>query len=618
MHRTDTSEAPVRAYPLVSELFPDATKASPPYMDWPTCPVLLVQFDRDYSVSFHEDEEETSFRPLKPCRQLFKDFLRGLGLGEYDVNIVHIRDVVDPHWGECCFKWPRNLRWKALPVAMEPDWILDIEDLWGFDVGSAADGDERRRLQQRGGRRSVLYGGQFPASYKLLTGVGIIVLDTTRLTDDALVFVGRMLQTCEHGTGIRICHFDGKDFAEISLSMILGRTRLAEPEARFAYSYEINAVVLMNRALYQIALEEDISRERVQIFMPRLRRHGSRFGHPLSLQVLHWLDQNVAETATRALFESSNIWATLANVSACPFYEVSEDGKQFSFVWKGTGKYPEWRLGPFDTFVHKRDGVISTPRGCLWSVVKDGYWNGLVGLTDDGRWALTRRGRRFLELIGRRATCDLDVMLRWRTADGRLGSPGDVPAMDRWLNRVFRSVKRHVAGLPASPFTETQAAPWREFGRNAKVVRGWVAHLDQAAMEDGSVRDAVARLVVETGGKDWRTANVWVEERYLGIAARRKTYSVWAGVPLGIFGETRSPRAESYPWNRVDFAPIDEVARRALDDVPEPLVGLLAAGGFGLHNVRTTSDEPKPLIDVVSRPGSEFDDRFTGRDVFCD
>ncbi len=118
---------------------------------------------------------------------------------------------------------------------------------------------------------------------------------------------------------------------------------------------------------------------------------------------------------------------------------VVRNAQGMTMRWPGTGRWPvlEAAFSPWDD-------VLSFERACHALVC-----SGLARLPEEDAPAgtpasPTETGLRLLEVLPP-AMEDPDVMLRWRGGEGGLPRDEDVPAMDRWVNDIFRKLKRRLA-----------------------------------------------------------------------------------------------------------------------------------------------------------------------------
>ena len=366
---------------------------------------------------------------------------------------------------------------------------------------------------------------------------------------------------------------------------------LVEPGDRFAHSYAANAVILCSRALYQIAWERNDSRGRVEIAFPTLSRYHWQFGDPLSMHLLFLLSRRGGTAVRRAVH---GVVQESADALRNPLL-TNHAGGTHHFAVEGSGRYPAWRSGPHAfSDGYRRDLPPESPGGMIPHKLQ---LLDLIGAAEDGSWALTERGHRFVELVGP-ALDDPDVLLRWRAPDGRNGNQADIPAMDRWLNKAFRAVKRKVSDLRPSPLLEARETWTGACSVRRKVVRGWSLRLTAEDMADPAVAAAVADLEAARRGR-WCDGTAGVE-RDLDDRLRPEPpaeATVWCGVPFGVF----LPGAihQNPPWYRRKMGGFDARAAAALEAVPEPLRGRLAASGPrpSIRELPHTEDPEETLVE---------------------
>ena len=208
---------------------------------------------------------------------------------------------------------------------------------------------------------------------------------------------------------------------------------LGEPMLRFRYSYKVNFIAIAGKALeHALSAPDPEAMSLHQAVFPapwrddprldaaildavRKRKLAPGVVHPYALQVLYGLRRRGRVPLTRDTVdwrERNDSWRTdLA-------YLGDKDG-----LWRGTGKYEPVRFP--GTLVDD----ISYELAHLMLIRKDG--NGL---------GLSSNGEAFLDALHPDCS-DPDLPMRWR---GWPLTGNDQEAMDTWIRRVFRKMKKGV------------------------------------------------------------------------------------------------------------------------------------------------------------------------------
>jgi hypothetical protein len=412
------------------------------------------------------------------------------------------------------FAWRRNVGWKSLPSLTSPSYrggycprsFMDDAGLW-HDVH-----DERTSL----------------LSPVLSRGSRLLIVSDYAYDDRAIHKVASLA-----GPGIadiEMMHFNGQTLRPIAPAEIERIRWKYAAHDRFLFNYGQNMYVICGRAWVAAAREFGRTQAQVEVSVPSPIRYGSlssRLSDPIALQMLYALHDHgpTMEASGRRLRDPHS--GAIAAMETFPFFE-RQDG-HFTFSWQGSGKYAPWRLDmgtPDDrtSRMYEWGGIIH--------VIKDLVAAGLVGLAD-GKAVITPLGGRFLDLLGRQGH-DPDMPLRWRTVDGRFGAPEDIPAMDRWLNRTFRGLKRATARLPASPPTEETETKWPRVGENRVLVRGYMASLDTSKLEAPVVQALIAEFTKHESVTPLKDRRFGVVRSDVGFGQEEQVLGLWIGIPLAI------------------------------------------------------------------------------------
>jgi hypothetical protein len=293
--------------------------------------------------------------------------------------------------------------------------------------------------------------------------------------DDRLIWEAVSPVWCHRKASFRITLLTGKMW-DVSKELSFGDVSRLEKKFRghdrFVANYMFNMLTIGGRARYQAGREagppgllwaegrlynEDYPQDQID---------ANSLVTPAALPLLDALAKAGAAVDFDLSddYEQQNFPRTL---SQAPFF--AREGDCLFFDWAGTGKWPRLRVGS-GRWEHGRFLYRQKDSGEQYRFVTGSFfWCGYAALFN-GRTAITPYGLRYLELIGADMV-DPDVMLRWRTEDGRIATEDDIPACDRWLHTKFRALKRRVSSLPASPFSEPDIPVSNP--RNKLVIRGY-------------------------------------------------------------------------------------------------------------------------------------------------
>jgi hypothetical protein len=503
------------------DLFDLPSPPSTPYEpepDWQNRPVVVysVRRDDDYVIKGRD-----KFRELGA-------FLREIGdLGYKPTDVIDIQ----PDASIASFRWPRNLSWKSLPLIEAPDYRgghcpRSVLDDAGMQRGVRTANSPRSDL---GGEHSIERSPIINASTRVL-----VVADYERA--DRTIFEVSAVAGPELA-GPALIHFDGTRLEPINADEIAEIRRHYSAHERFVFNHALNLFVIGGRAWVKAAREHGYTQQHVEYYVPQPNLNW-RTAHPLALQILYSLRAHGAvakEQGKSAIYDLHKSPARM--VSALPFFRI--EGNHLVFEWKGSGRYAPWieDLGPFEHGVEMErpwDGVVH--------LLSDLVMADLIG-TDGSRVALTALGDRYLELMGDEAD-DPDVLLRWRTADGRLGAPEDVPAMDRWLNRAFRAIKRKVNGLSASPPTEAVEHAWPPAPKNVIHARGYSIPLSAEMLSDPDVDALLQEFARHEDANELRKRECGIIRAHRGFGELGAAKGLWIGIPLGVYDTSQQTLAK--------------------------------------------------------------------------
>lgn len=519
-----------------------------PEPDWQKRPIVVysVRRDDDYVIKGKDKYQELGA------------FLRDIGhLGHKPTDVIDIQ----PDASIASFHWPRNLSWKSLPLIQAPaykgGWCPRmVMDDAGMQRGVRTPASPRRDNDDESYiERSPIIN---PSTRRL------VIADYQR--NDRTIFEVSAVAGPDVA-GVALMHFDGSRLELIDHAEISDIQRRFSAHERFLFNYALNLFVIGGRAWVKAAREQGYSQQLVEYYVPKPGSGslGWRSAHPLALQVLYALRASgmAVERGKGTIYDLLKSPAKMA--AAMPFFRI-EDGR-FIFEWKGSGRYAPWieDLGQAEDDLERAWGGVV-------HILSDLVMADLIGALGDGV-ALTRLGHRYLELIGDEAD-DPDVLLRWRTEDGRIGEPEDVPAMDRWLNRTFRAIKRKVNGLSASPPTEAVEHPWPPAPSNVVYVRGYSIALSAEMRADPIIEDLLQEFIRHEAVNDLRRRECGIIRGHLGFGEVGDAEGLWIGIPLGVYDTNKQTLAALdalRDWSTFDER-IADLAARFADTVLAPLL----------------------------------------------
>jgi hypothetical protein len=533
------------------DLFDLPSPPSTPYepeADWQNRPVVVysVRRDDDYVIKGREKFKERGA------------FLREIGqLGYKPTDVIDIQ----PDASIASFQWPRNLAWKDLPVIQTPTYRGGYCPRMVMDDAGLQRGTRTANSPRGNHDDSVERSPIINASTRVL-----VVADYHR--NDRTLFEVSAVAGPELAD-LALMHFDGTRLEPINPDEVAEIQRHFSAHDRFVFNHALNLFVIGGRAWLKAAREYGYSQQHVEYYVPQPNPNW-RSAHPLALQILYSLRAQGALAKEQGKNEIYDLLKSPSRMAAAlPFFRI--EGNHLVFEWKGSGRYAPWieDLGEFENGVEMErawDGVVH--------LLSDLVMADLIG-TDGSRVALSGLGHRYLELMGDEAD-DPDVLLRWRTSDGCLGAPEDVPAMDRWLNRAFRAIKRKVNGLSASPPTEAVDQPWPPTAKNVIYARGYSTPLSAEMLADPDIAALLAEFARHEDANDLCNRECGIIRSHVGFGEAGTPKGLWLGIPLGVYDTNKQTLAKLdalRDWHAFDERVSGLVARFAKTKLASSLAG---------------------------------------------
>jgi hypothetical protein len=411
---------------------------------------------------------------------------------------------------------------------------------------------------------------------RVVESVKALVISCETLTDENLRVATAIYDQKQDQDFPIVVHFDGAESRVVSRSEV---TRVRDKfcaQERFIHNHMVNLSVMGGRALFKLAHEKQMSKALAKRLLPKFDDLSWQWSHPIVIQTLHLLKNagrvsgSVGPDGDKVLRDVDYQQRPFVFATGLPIFEEI-DGR-YRLNWTGSGKYPAWTLdlGVVPDYSQGGpEGVIAPHTHPIFEYFGNLVMHGLIALTD-GQITITSEGLKFLAYLGPE-TDDADLLVRWRTSSGEMGTPSDIPAMDRWMNRAFRAMKRRVASLPASPMTEDDAPPLlvSNEGENVLAIRGLLFPINDELMRNKDVAEFVAQIASSERGaplQDLRMGTI-IDTDSLGMDP--KILGIWIGVPVGVFD--RADIAQERVCMFRDTSSADDVAVQLVAQVPAAL-----------------------------------------------
>jgi hypothetical protein len=427
--------------------------------------------------------------------------------------------------GDCRWHmvWPRNLTWKSLPhiagtkiAHMFSDQTIVVEmygsDEHQFDLAAARRQDDELVMSTR----------------------RIVVWEKWK---DSPKLRGLLSIWDERDQPIIVSFFDGFKLEDAPEGYAKRLKDIHEAEERFLWNYQLNFVMLCSRAIAKVASEFGDTKESYARTAPRLDAIRVHLAHPLALYTLYRLrdgyDHSPIELRPYDAKESELVHSV--SVDAAPLSSFDFTAGRYSIRVDGTGAYSPFVANDlqFDGFHHtelKVPVMFEKYRSVLSWLSISGY----AVLDTSHRLRLTPKGFRLLELLGP-ALDDPDVLLRWRDANTGGWKRDAIPAIDRWLNRAFRAVKRQVAGLAPAPVIERDVSHWESPPEGRPVVHGFLKRIDKARLGEGGFRERVEAVEAASLAQPFANRRFGILRDTVTMDNEDVPIAFWVGVPMGIF-----------------------------------------------------------------------------------
>jgi hypothetical protein len=428
------------------------------------------------------------------------------------------------------FTFERNLPWKSIPVVSEPSAEHSAYSVRQLDHNGNYAAEQKRIVGKH-------VGEEVPYQQLLQENVKVLVIASHELIDAYITkALGAWSDVQDERLPVVIHH--GPDGGSIvPLERIRSARDRFKAEARFLYNHALNFSVLARRALFKIYFDEQLSKQVARHALPSVSEYRWRWAHPFFLQILHHLKRlgRIGTDEHRIQLNKKVDGFSYAHVYAKGLPVFEKTGDRHEFVWKGTGAYPESRIAvgrapePGEQDPNAYSSHFEHPYFQVFHHIEH---TGLLGLDGDDI-VLSPWGVKFLEIMGP-DTDDADVLLRWRTPTGEIGGAESVKAMDRWLNRVFRSVKRRVAQFPDQLALFDDETYFKAPVSNQLSLLGVHLALNDADFDDPHFAAEVARIGDSEATIPIAARNYGLVHEPAKMGAESKVTGIWVGVPLAV------------------------------------------------------------------------------------
>lgn len=506
--------------------------------------------------------------------------------------------------GKMCWTmdWPRNIPWKSLPVISESrtrqtfpnpqaDGIL-ISPL-GSDMNQVSP-ERDYDLVVRSVRRIVVWD-----HWK----------DTPKLR-------GLLSIWDERKAPVVVSFFDGLNVNDATPSYVSDLKSAHEAEERFLWNYKLNFVMICSRAIAQVASEFGELKDTYARIAPRLDAGRSWIANPLSLHILYRLkdedDQTPIDPRPREkmdYYEHRNMMVSASPVSSFDF----TTGK-YSIRISGSGTYPAYIINDLAFDSHQNTELNASYLTDDFGLTLGWLSNfGYISLDAADRLRLTAKGHRLLELLGPGLN-DPDVLLRWRSPTTGGWKRDAIPAIDRWINRTFREVKRRMATLHPAPVIERDVSEWTNAPEGRSVVLGFFKRIEKSDLADPEFAKSLASAEASSLAQPFKKRRFGVLRDTLTMDNDYVPIAFWVGIPVGIYSSKTVAR--NYVGPLIDQDALEREAKLLRDELGSLLSGhweneepcLLGVGRTSESYISYFSRDTSK--DTKSQAGSEEWHRF--------
>jgi hypothetical protein len=439
----------------------------------------------------------------------------------------------------CCFDFPSDDAWQSTLTTIDPSWVLSSYHIRQLDE-TGRHSKEQKRISELDSDESLDY------ELLLQRKIRVLILASHELIDHYLAKILLPWRGVPDELLPVVIHHGPDGGTIVPLDKLRSaRTRFAS-ELRFLFNHARNFCTVANRALFKIYLDDDIDKLEAQRGLPSLSEYSWEWGHPIFLQILHHLKDTGRVGTHRSRLKLSQMVTPFSfsyvYAEGLSIFEKTSEG--YDFIWQGSGEFKEWKI-PVGKAPRPEEqdptAYSSHFAHHIFNVFQHMERTGLLGL-DGNTIVLSPWGVKFLELLGAE-TRDPDVLLRWRSDDGELGTQKDVSSMDAWLERTFTSAKENI-GLyfhteEAALCTDAEFFNTGPISTSRLSILGVHVPITDSDFDDPEFAAEVATIAENE-------TRIPISESYYGLVCsppRMKTESkiigLWIGVPLTVTYEDR-------------------------------------------------------------------------------
>ncbi|NTF18145.1 hypothetical protein G6L37_06980 [Agrobacterium rubi] len=412
--------------------------------------------------------------------------------------------------------FPRNHDWKALPIVGEAAVTHRFSDR----VNRGGPHESRRHHFDPyvAGTRHVIVSSE--------------MRDTSRLRKLLAIWDGRPA-----GQEVVLHFFDGVELVPAPAGYVATLRDRYRAEEHFIWNWHLNWVLLCSRALAKVSTDDGADRMAYESIAPSLGKSHNVIATPVAMAILYDLRRRGC-VADGDDHQSEIRHRDPRPVRSLPFISCSDAGDRIDLRYSGTGAYPsvcadDLVFSPGS--LHRTDAGWPLQFDSLHGILSSLRWWGLVILTETEELRLTSIGARFLDLIGP-SLDDPDVFLRWIDPDTGFWAASAIPAIDRWLHKAFRAVKRRVSGLPAAPVVEMPKTVWPEWSeRRFQVVHGRVKRISRKMLGDPRISEMIRQIDDASRALAFRERRFGIGRDSSCLGYDDTPFIFWAGAPVGVF-----------------------------------------------------------------------------------
>lgn len=459
--------------------------------------------------------------------------LRSLVSGSPDTfGNLHTYSSSDGDPDASMMAFPRNIVWKSLPFTSKAkvSHAFTQQTVRETDIDGYGDLSEREIVKRLRAEDDAV------VSSTSQVIVPAIMKDSPRLSKLLAVWDDRPA-----GLGVRLWFFDGRSLHPAPEGYVDDLRSRFRVEDHFLWNWRLNWTMLCSRALAKVSSDACDLRGFYEACAPSLDKSHRALSSPLAMIVMYGLRRRgKLGDPEDEIFHKDDTIRRRRNAKAVvstSFVRQTEEGGSVDLRYDGTGRFPaitaanlKLRQKKFESLdprwplqFEDMEDVVHTLR--LWR---------LAALDENGDLLLTKKGRDFLHIVGT-SLDDPDVLLRWRDPESGAWPDDAVPAIDRWLHRAFRAVKRRVSGLPSSPKVEIPPLPRARYeDTRHRVIYGAIKRIPKAMLSTPDVARRIAEIEALTSSLPFKDRRFGIGRSSRCMGYDDTPFIFWAGVPVAI------------------------------------------------------------------------------------